>query len=83
MRLTHEAIRGSLPALVAALHAMDAGDEASIRDFASLYARLTTVHEEHSRHEDTVVFKTFEEFFPTHAATWLGDHEARSPWNPG
>lgn len=33
------------------------------------------MHDEHSKHEDLVIFKTFNDYFPEHATKWNTDHE--------
>ncbi|KXZ47349.1 hypothetical protein GPECTOR_36g72 [Gonium pectorale] len=69
MRLTHEALRGVLPKLLA--EAKDCGhNEASLASLRATWAAVSMAHLEHGRHEDDVIFKTYNEFFPalTHEA---------------
>lgn len=63
MKLTHEAFRGFLPKLAAALKEVegDASNPDSVRSFAALYATFALVFAAHSMHEDDIVFKTFDE----------------------
>jgi len=64
MKLTHEAMRAALPSLKKALLEMTAADQASVLRFAEQYSQFVIVTEEHAKHEDEVIFKTFNDFFP-------------------
>lgn len=77
MKLTHEALRGGIPKLGAALASIDLKDEQnkSLHLFAALFSQLTIVHFEHSIHEDEIIFKTFNDYFHEHAKKYNDDHE--------
>jgi len=80
MKLTHEAIRGHLPKLERALAAMDLGDDSavgvnSMKLFAAHLNQLVLLHEEHSKHEDKIIFKLFNDLFPEHCLQYNNDHE--------
>lgn len=80
-KLTHEAFRGAIPKLVKALAAIDLDQQspALVQDqlelFAANYSMFVAVHKEHAKHEDTVIFKTFNDFFPGHGKEYTEDHE--------
>jgi len=80
MKLTHEAIRGHLPKLERALASMDLGDDSpsggnALKLFAAHFNSLVILHEEHSKHEDTVIFKLFNDLFPEHCLKYNDEHE--------
>lgn len=80
MKLTHEAFRGSLITLRHAIDAMDLDNEdtkimeENIGLFAANFNYFCIVHEEHAKHEDEVIFKTFNDYFADHAAKYNDDH---------
>mmetsp|Transcript_24281 Transcript_24281/g.32351 ORF Transcript_24281/g.32351 Transcript_24281/m.32351 type:complete len:987 (+) Transcript_24281:202-3162(+) len=78
MKLTHEAFRGALPKLRASLDAIDLEDTSkgiqSLELFAVYYSQFSIVHEEHAKHEDEVIFKTFNDYFHEHALKYNDDH---------
>lgn len=76
MKLTHDAFREAMPRLASALAALDPARPASFRIFAVRYAQFVVVLEEHSRHEDEVIFATFNDFFPHHADASVAEHAA-------
>mmetsp|Transcript_13654 Transcript_13654/g.43079 ORF Transcript_13654/g.43079 Transcript_13654/m.43079 type:complete len:611 (-) Transcript_13654:65-1897(-) len=78
MKMTHEAFRGATPALLATCENMSTGEgkEASVQAFAIKWRLFKMMHDEHSAHEDTVIFKLFNDLFPGVAARWNHDHEA-------
>ncbi|KAG2497195.1 hypothetical protein HYH03_004784 [Edaphochlamys debaryana] len=72
MRLSHEALRGASPRLLDA--AKNCGTDATaLATLRSLWAGVLMMHTEHGRHEDEIIFRTYNEFFPnlTHDA----DHQ--------
>lgn len=79
MKLTHEAIRGSLSTLRLSLETLVLKDTQSSQDhlamFAAHFNRLCIVHDEHSKHEDEVIFKEFNDWFAKHAKKYNEDHE--------
>ncbi|KAK9807776.1 hypothetical protein WJX72_008899 [[Myrmecia] bisecta] len=66
MKLIHEALREFMPRLSAAVAAMspDPAAAASVAPAIALTRQLALVHEEHSRHEDAVLFPACAAFFP-------------------
>jgi len=74
MKLTHEAVRGHLPLLQKRLACLDAGDVNSMQMFGMEYAKFVMIHEEHSRHEDEVIFKAFNDLFPEQGKRFNDDH---------
>eukprot|EP00523_Entomoneis_sp_CCMP467_P011515 CAMPEP_0168717948 /NCGR_PEP_ID=MMETSP0724-20121128/261_1 /TAXON_ID=265536 /ORGANISM="Amphiprora sp., Strain CCMP467" /LENGTH=1003 /DNA_ID=CAMNT_0008764437 /DNA_START=689 /DNA_END=3700 /DNA_ORIENTATION=+ len=77
-KLTHEAFRGSIPKLKKALAAIDLTQPTGQRQlelFAANYSTFVRVHQEHSKHEDKVIFKTFNDLFPGHCKEYFQDHE--------
>jgi tellurite resistance protein TehA-like permease len=79
--LTHEAFRGALPRLLAALEALDPARPAPAlaADFARQFRRFAAAHRWHAAHEETVLFKTFDDYFPGVASKYNGDHAADGP----
>lgn len=79
MKLTHEAIRGHLPKLERSLDAIDLADKSlvgknAVKLFAAHLNQLIVLHEEHSCHEDKVIFKLFNDLFPEHGLKYNEDH---------
>lgn len=79
MKLTHEAFRGNLETLKHFIDVADVEDESALGKenlglFAAHFNRFCTLHEEHAKHEDEVIFKTFNDYFPDHAKKWNDDH---------
>lgn len=77
MKLTHEAFRGNMSTLRTSLDALDL-DKKSKQDldlFAAHLNRFTILHDEHSKHEDLVIFKVFNDWFHDHAKKFNADHE--------
>mmetsp|Transcript_21528 Transcript_21528/g.27838 ORF Transcript_21528/g.27838 Transcript_21528/m.27838 type:complete len:536 (+) Transcript_21528:133-1740(+) len=79
MKLTHEAIRGHMDSLRHYIDVVDVEDESAeakenLGLFAAHFNRFCIVHEEHAKHEDIIIFKTFNDFFPEHAKKWNDDH---------
>uniref|UniRef100_A0A7S2I7X6 Glutaredoxin domain-containing protein n=1 Tax=Helicotheca tamesis TaxID=374047 RepID=A0A7S2I7X6_9STRA len=78
MKLTHEAFRGALPKLRSTLESIDLADSSkgigNLELFAAHYSQFSIVHEEHARHEDEVIFKTFNDYFHEHARKYNDDH---------
>ena len=79
-KLTHEAFRGAVPRLEKAVAAIDLVNkpeqgQRQLEDFAANYNLFVQLHIEHARHEDEVVFKEFNNFFPHHADTSTEEHE--------
>lgn len=75
MKLTHEAVRGALPTFTKALTEMRLEDEGSVQLFCAHFSQFVMLHEEHSRHEDEVIFKAFNDLFPEQGKKWNDDHE--------
>ena len=80
MKLTHEAVRGNMATLRAALDFMDLHEKSDTAQghlnlFAAHFNRLCIVHDEHSKHEDDVIFKEFNDWFSKHAKKFNDDHE--------
>ena len=79
MKLTHEAFRGNLATLRHYIDVADVTDESAKAQenldlFAAHFNRFCVLHEEHAKHEDQVIFKTFNDFFHDHARQWNDDH---------
>ena len=79
MKLTHEAFRGNMATLRHYIDAVDVTDTSAkgrenIDLFAAHFNRFCVLHEEHAKHEDEVIFKTFNDFFPEHARKYNDDH---------
>jgi glutaredoxin 3 len=77
MKCTHQGIRGAIPKLRASLDQVNLLDSSNqgLHKFASLFAQFKLVHEEHSRHEDQVIFKVFSQYFPSHCKQYIQEHE--------
>ena len=78
-KLTHEGFRGAIPKLKKSLAGIDlnkATGQQQLELFAANYSTFVRIHQEHSLHEDKVIFKTFHDFFPGHCAKYLDDHES-------
>ena len=82
MKLTHEAFRGNFTTLKYYLEAMNLNESSASYDVVDLFAahfnRFCILMEEHSKHEDQVIFKTFNDFFPEHAKQYNDDHKEDS-----
>lgn len=79
MKLTHEAFRGNMSTLMHYLKVVDVSDDSpsgkeNMDLFAAHFNRFCIMHMEHSKHEDEVIFKTFNDFFPEHARKYNDDH---------
>jgi tellurite resistance protein TehA-like permease len=79
MKLTHEAFRGNLATLRHSINTLDLDDESdesidNLGLFAAHFNRFTILHSEHSKHEDQVIFKTFNDYFSDHAKKYNADH---------
>lgn len=79
--LTHEAFRGAIPRLLAALDVLDPSRPAPAvaADFARQFRRFAAAHTWHAAHEEQVLFKTFEDYFPGVAQKYSADHAADGP----
>eukprot|EP00538_Stauroneis_constricta_P000528 CAMPEP_0119546512 /NCGR_PEP_ID=MMETSP1352-20130426/899_1 /TAXON_ID=265584 /ORGANISM="Stauroneis constricta, Strain CCMP1120" /LENGTH=996 /DNA_ID=CAMNT_0007591223 /DNA_START=151 /DNA_END=3141 /DNA_ORIENTATION=+ len=80
MKLTHEAFRGNMDKMRKTLDVLDVNDDsAEMRDNLGLFAahlnRFSILHEEHSKHEDDVIFKMFNDWFNEHAKKYNNDHD--------
>ncbi|GAX15836.1 hypothetical protein FisN_2Lh445 [Fistulifera solaris] len=77
MKLTHEAFRGNIETLKHYLQSSNLVTEEGrhcVDMFAVHFQRFRILHEEHAKHEDEIIFKTFNDFFPQHAKKWNDDH---------
>merc|ERR1712226_107659 len=79
MKLTHEAFRGNMDTLLHYIDAVNIDEDSNqakenLGLFAAHLNRFCIVHEEHAKHEDEVIFKTFNDYFPDHAKKWNDDH---------
>mmetsp|Transcript_1346 Transcript_1346/g.1855 ORF Transcript_1346/g.1855 Transcript_1346/m.1855 type:complete len:452 (-) Transcript_1346:265-1620(-) len=82
MKLTHEAFRGNMEKLRKVIGDIDLSSEsknkheqeANLGLFAAHFNRFVTVHEEHAKHEDHVIFKVFNDYFNAHAKVYNDDH---------
>jgi Hemerythrin HHE cation binding domain len=68
-----------LPILENSLRSIDLDDvtktgKEDLAIFAAHFNRFRILHEEHSKHEDEIIFKTFNDFFPDHAKKYNEDH---------
>ncbi|PNH09480.1 Glutaredoxin-C6 [Tetrabaena socialis] len=63
MRLTHEALRGGGAKLLGLAKNVE-GDESALGSLRATWEGVHLMHEEHGRHEDEVIFKAYNEFFP-------------------
>ncbi len=79
--LTHEAFRGAIPRLLAALDALDPARPAPsvAADFARQFRQFAAAHTWHAAHEEQVLFKVFEDYFPGVARKYSADHAADGP----
>jgi hypothetical protein len=61
MKLTHEAFRGNMSTLRKSLDVLDLKNKnpSDLNLFAAHLNRFNILHDEHSKHEDEVIFKTF------------------------
>ena len=80
MKLTHEAFRGNLDTLKKSLDMLDLGNKSDeMRDHLSMFAahlnRFAIMHDEHSKHEDQIIFKAFNDWFHDHALKFNNDHD--------
>ena len=80
MKLTHEAFRGAIPTLKHFVDAIDVEDDSpaakdNLELFAAHFSNFFMLHAEHARHEDEVIFKTFNDYFSEHAQKYNDDHE--------
>lgn len=78
--LTHEAFRGAMPKLLAACGALDAGSggkvgDMAVSDFLFQYRRFFLIYHWHSVHEDKVLFKYMDQYFPGVTDKFREDHE--------
>lgn len=78
MKLTHEAFRGAMPKLRSSLLAIDLTDtkrrSSQIDTFIASFSRFAIVLEQHALHEEEVIFKVFNDYFPGHAKKYNEDH---------
>jgi len=74
MKLTHEAFRGALSNLVARCEEMDVTKPHRLVEFASILKSFEVLHAEHSLHEDSIIFKHFNDLFPEQANKFNVDH---------
>lgn len=79
IKLTHEAFRRSIETLRQHMDKVDVEDESAeakenLGIFAAHLTSFCIVHEEHAKHEDLVVFKTFHDYFPKHTRRYYEDH---------
>jgi tellurite resistance protein TehA-like permease len=80
MKLTHEAFRGNMSTMRGVLANLDlTNDTEEMKQNLSMFAvhlnRFSILHEEHSKHEDEVIFKVFNDWFHEHAKQFNDDHE--------
>lgn len=80
MKLTHEAFRGNMDTMRSSLGNLDLSDdcketEDNVNLFAAHLNRFSILHDEHSKHEDEIIFKTFNDWFHDHAKKYNDDHE--------
>jgi hemerythrin-like domain-containing protein len=77
MKLTHEAFRGNMSTLRKSLDVLDLKNKnpSDLNLFAAHLNRFNILHDEHSKHEDEVIFKTFNDWFHDHAKKFNSDHE--------
>jgi hemerythrin-like domain-containing protein len=76
MKLVHEGVRGATPKLKQYLDALDITNGDTVLKFSAEFAKFAILHHEHAAHEDKVIFREFERYFPDHAKEYLDDHEA-------
>ena len=77
-KLTHEAFRGAIPRLQKALESVDLDrpeGQRKLQEFVASFNQFVLLYTEHAKHEDEVIFKVFDEFFPGHASESSSDHE--------
>mmetsp|Transcript_26567 Transcript_26567/g.61032 ORF Transcript_26567/g.61032 Transcript_26567/m.61032 type:complete len:971 (+) Transcript_26567:150-3062(+) len=79
MKLTHEAFRGNMNTLKHYIDVANVEDDSAeaienLGLFAAHFNRFCIVHEEHAKHEDEVIFKIFNDYFPEHAKKYNDDH---------
>ena len=81
MKLTHEAFRGNMATLRHCIDMANVEDNSApgretLALFAAHFNRFCILHEEHAKHEDKIIFKTFNDYFPEHARKYNEDHAA-------
>lgn len=81
--LAHDAIRCHFPTLqyyLQFLNLDDDSDEAQaiLNLFVAHFNRFRIAHGEHARHEDTVLYRTYREYFPYHGKKWSDEHKQNS-----
>lgn len=77
-KLTHEAFRGAIPRLQKALMSVDLDQpngQQKLELFAAHYNLFVVLDVEHSKHEDEVIFKTFNDYFRDHGKEYCEDHD--------
>ena len=79
MKLTHEAFRGNMATMRECLANLDLDDncqetEDSLNLFAAHLNRFSILHDEHSKHEEEIIFKAFNDWFHDHAKKYNDDH---------
>ncbi|KAA8499144.1 S-type anion channel SLAH3 [Porphyridium purpureum] len=76
MKLTHEALRETiLPELKRAAENVTPNDVASVVALMEQWRCVNVIHDEHSKAEDKVIFKEFNDWFPAVAQRWNMDHD--------
>jgi hypothetical protein len=79
MRLTHEAFRVAILNLLRCAEEVAAGSDstgAAITELCEQWRMFKLAHDEHSKHEDAVIFKAFDDMFPGVAQQYHLEHEA-------
>ncbi len=79
MKLTHEAFRGNMATMRETLQNLNLSDTKAMNQNLSIFAvhlnRFCILHEEHSKHEDEVIFKVFNDWFQEHAKAFNDEHD--------
>jgi hypothetical protein len=81
MKLTHQAFRGNMNTMKRSLEVLDITDTSdemkdNLNMFAAHLNRLCIMHDEHSKHEDEVIFKVFNDYYHDHALKFNQDHDS-------
>lgn len=75
--LTHEAFRAAVPRLLEVAEEVAKGDTApsTLAVLSERWRLFNLMFCEHSKHEDEIIFKTFDSFFPGSATPYNQEHE--------
>lgn len=64
-----------MPKMKRCVEQLDPANRDTVMELATEFEKFAVLHHEHAAHEDQVIFREFERFFPDHCKEWLDDHE--------